>query len=47
MPEMLPVPLSLPRPKNILMKSRKEDDYNSYNDLKKIISELNIANNLS
>uniref|UniRef100_A0A336MM69 CSON003583 protein n=1 Tax=Culicoides sonorensis TaxID=179676 RepID=A0A336MM69_CULSO len=46
MPEMLPVPLSLPRPKNILMKSRKEDDYNSYNDLKKIISELNIANNI-
>lgn len=47
MPEMLPVPLSLPRPKNLLMKSRKADDYNSYNDLKKIIAELNLNNGCS
>lgn len=47
MPEMLPVPLSLPRPKNLLMKSRKADDYNSYNDLKKIIAELNLSNGCS
>lgn len=47
MPEMLPVPLSLPRPKNLLMKSRKADDYNSYNDLKKIIAELNLHNGCS
>lgn len=47
MPEMLPVPLSLPRPKNLLVKSRKADDYNSYNDLKKIIAELNLSNGCS
>uniref|UniRef100_A0A182J2L5 SH2 domain-containing protein n=1 Tax=Anopheles atroparvus TaxID=41427 RepID=A0A182J2L5_ANOAO len=46
MPEMLPVPLSLPRPQNIPMKCKRTDDYDTYsalNEFSKLFSDLDIC----
>ncbi|XP_055542163.1 EGFR adapter protein-like [Wyeomyia smithii] len=45
MPEMLPVPLSLPRPQNIPIKCKHVDDYDSYSQLhefSKLFSDLDL-----
>ncbi|XP_062552453.1 EGFR adapter protein-like [Armigeres subalbatus] len=45
MPEMLPVPLSLPRPQNIPIKCKRVDDYDSYSTLhefSKLFSDLDL-----
>ncbi|XP_053696454.1 EGFR adapter protein-like [Sabethes cyaneus] len=45
MPEMLPVPLSLPRPQNIPIKCKRVDDYDSYSQLhefSKLFSDLDL-----
>ncbi|EDS28361.1 conserved hypothetical protein [Culex quinquefasciatus] len=45
MPEMLPVPLSLPRPQNIPLKCKRVDDYDSYSTLhefSKLFSDLDL-----
>ncbi|XP_058822144.1 EGFR adapter protein-like [Topomyia yanbarensis] len=45
MPEMLPVPLSLPRPQNIPIKCKRVDDYDSYsklNEFSKLFSDLDL-----
>ncbi|XP_052870847.1 EGFR adapter protein-like, partial [Anopheles cruzii] len=46
MPEMLPVPLSLPRPQNIPTKCKHTDDYDTYstlNEFSKLFSDLDIC----
>uniref|UniRef100_A0A182Y3G6 SH2 domain-containing protein n=1 Tax=Anopheles stephensi TaxID=30069 RepID=A0A182Y3G6_ANOST len=46
MPEMLPVPLSLPRPQNIPTKCKHTDDYDTYsalNEFAKLFSDLDIC----
>ncbi|XP_053672624.1 EGFR adapter protein-like [Anopheles nili] len=46
MPEMLPVPLSLPRPQNIPVKCKRTDDYDTYsalNEFSKLFSDLDIC----
>ncbi|XP_049286917.1 EGFR adapter protein-like [Anopheles funestus] len=46
MPEMLPVPLSLPRPQNIPMKCKHTDDYDTFsalNEFSKLFSDLDIC----
>ncbi|XP_055638708.1 EGFR adapter protein-like [Toxorhynchites rutilus septentrionalis] len=45
MPEMLPVPLSLPRPQNIPIKCKRVDDYDSFSTLhefSKLFSDLDL-----
>ncbi|KAG4067496.1 hypothetical protein HA402_002773 [Bradysia odoriphaga] len=45
MPELLPVPLALPRPHNIIPQRRHLDDFDSYgslNDFRKMMSDLNV-----
>jgi tensin len=45
MKELLPVPLSLPRPENIPRKCKNIDDYDTYStlmDLKSIFSDLDV-----
>uniref|UniRef100_A0A182W6Q0 SH2 domain-containing protein n=1 Tax=Anopheles minimus TaxID=112268 RepID=A0A182W6Q0_9DIPT len=46
MPEMLPVPLSLPRPQNIPTKCKHTDDYDTFsalNEFSKLFSDLDIC----
>uniref|UniRef100_A0A182MYZ4 SH2 domain-containing protein n=1 Tax=Anopheles dirus TaxID=7168 RepID=A0A182MYZ4_9DIPT len=46
MPEMLPVPLSLPRPQNIPMKCKHTDDYDTFsalNEFSKLFSDLDVC----
>lgn len=46
MPELLPVPLSLPRPQNVTPPRRDLDDidntYGSLNDFRKMMADLNV-----
>lgn len=45
MPELLPVPLALPRPQNIAPQRRNVDDFDSYGsltDFRKMMADLNV-----
>ncbi|XP_031619743.1 uncharacterized protein LOC116338542 isoform X2 [Contarinia nasturtii] len=45
MPELLPVPLSLPRPQNVVPERRHLDDFDTYGsltDFRKMMSDLNV-----
>lgn len=45
MAELLPVPLSLPRPQNVLPQRRHPDDFDTYGsltDFRKMMSDLNV-----
>lgn len=45
MPELLPVPLTLPRPQNIIPPRRHLDDFDTYGsltDFRKMMSDLNV-----
>lgn len=45
MPELLPVPLALPRPKHSVPQSRRLDDFDTYGsltDFRKMMSDMNV-----
>lgn len=45
MPELLPVPLSMPRPQNVVPQRRHLDDFDTYGsltDFRKMMSDFNV-----